>query len=316
MIVKINPAADADLMAIDASDITTVSIEGALSLDKIAILNTYLEKNRHINLVLVVDPGITGTGQSLANLDIIAQLDNLRYAKLLCFGAQSLESLEQLRGAATLELFRLNGFYKKNINLEPLLASTNLKVLELEYGIADKKQATIVNQLAGLRELKVSSLDAGQMQRNNVLTDLTVTNTLKQAATLAEVYPNITRFSISYAKGLESFDFLSSFENLEELSIGYTKKINHLPVLRKPQNIRSLAFLHTAAWTDLRQVFQYENLESLVVTEFTAIPVNDLDMLGELKQLKRVVFNYKKETDQQQFEEIARKYGWHTDFVN
>lgn len=315
MIVKINPAAEADLLAIDPLDITTVSIEGALSPAKIRILNTYLEKNGHINLVLVADPGITGTDGSLANLDIIAQLDNLRCLKLLCFGAQALESLEPLRGAAALELFRLSGSCKKNISLEPLLAATNLKVLELEYGIADKKQAAVVNQLTGLRELKVSTLDAGQMQPNLALTDLTVTNTLKQEAMLAAVYPNITRFSISYAKGLTSFDFLSSFEKLEEVSIGYTKKIGHLPPFKKPHNIRSLAFLHTTAWTDLQQVFQYEQLESLVVTEFTGIPVKELDKLGALKQLKRVVFNYKKEADQQQFEEIATKYGWRTDFL-
>ncbi|MET3879821.1 hypothetical protein [Chitinophaga sp. OAE865] len=315
MIVKINAVADADLLAMDALAITVVAIEGALSLDKIAILNQYLRKNGQITLVLVVDPGVPGKDRHFTNLDIIAQLDNFRYVKLLCTGGQPLESLEPLGRAGTLEMLRLNGFYKKDIGLEPLLASKGLRVLELEYGIADKQQSAVVNQLTGLHELKVSRLDAGQMKPNNGLTDLTVTNTLKQAAMLAAVYPHISRFSISYAKGVESFDFLTSFEKLEELSIGYTKKINHLPVTKNPQNIRSLAFLHTSAWTDLRQVFQYENLESLVVTEFTGIPVSEVSMLGELKKLKRVVLNFKKETDQQQFEEIAARYGWRTDIL-
>lgn len=315
MIVKINAVTDADLLAMDPLAITVVAIEGALSPGKITILNQYLRSNGQITLVLVVDPGIAGKETYFSNLDIIAQLDNFRYVKLLCFGGQPLESLEPLGRAGTLDMLRLNGAYKKNISLEPLLASRDIRVLELEYGIADKQQAAVVNQLTGLQELKVSSLDAGQMKLNNKLTDLTVTNTLKQAAMLAEVYPHISRFSISYAKGIESFDFLSSFEKLEELSIGYTKKINHLPVMKNPQNIRSLAFLHTPAPTDLRQVFQYENLESLVVTEFTGIPVAEVSMLGELKKLKRVVLNFKKETDQQQFEEIAGKYGWRTDLL-
>lgn len=315
MIVKINSVADADLLAIEPLAVAVIAIEGALSLDKIAILNQYLRKNGQITLVLVVDPGLAAKDGYFSNLDIIAQLDNFRYIKLLCSGGQPLESLEPLRGAATLEMLRLNGFYKKNISLEPLLASKNIRVLELEYGLADKQQAAVVNQLTGLQELKVSSLDAGQMKSNYALTDLTVTNTLKQAAMLAEVYPNISRFSISYAKGIESFDFLSSFEKLEELSFGYTKKIDHLPVIKNPQNIRSLAFLHTSAWTDLRQVFSYENLESLVVTEFTGIPVSEVSMLGELKKLERVVLHFKKEADQQQFEEIAGKYGWRTDLL-
>ncbi|MEI3800622.1 MULTISPECIES: hypothetical protein [unclassified Chitinophaga] len=315
MIIKINSTSSNDLLKIDPTEVRSVSIEGFLNGEKLDILNRFLDKNTQINLVLVIDPGQGEKKDLFTGLQVISQLDTIRNLKLLCFGSEPLENLEPLRGINSLELFQLSGNYNKKINLDPLLESKDVKVLELEYGLADKKQTQIISQFTKLGQLKVSTLDAGEMAVNSNLSLLTVTNTLKKPELISEAFPNLTNFSISYAKGLGSFDFLSRLQKLEQVSIGYTQKLTQLPKLANPANITSVTFLNTPNFNGIEQILEFENLESLMVNEFGSIPITDVTKLEKLKKLNRVVLHFKNESDQKQFEETALKNGWETDML-
>ncbi|MDR6785541.1 hypothetical protein ABIE26_004251 [Pedobacter africanus] len=314
MVIKINSASIDELANIDPAQVSSVSIEGYLSNEKLDILNQLLNTNTQINLVVVTDPGEPEKKDHFTGLQLISQLNNIRNLNVLCFGSQPLENLEPLRGIYNLEHFRLSGNYNKKIDLDPLLESKALKVLELEFGLADKKQYKIINQLTQLAQLKVSTLDVAAIMPNDRISELTVTNTLKNPELITAAFPNLSSFSISYAKGLESFDFLSSLKKLTQLSIGYTQKLNQLPKLANPENINSLIFLHTPNFKGIEQVLAFENLESLAINEFDSIPVGEVAKLEKLKKLKRVVLNFKKDPDQEQFEQLALKSGWKTDF--
>jgi len=315
MVIKINSASTDDLSNINPMEIRSVSIEGYTNSEKLDLLNQFLSKNGKINLVVVMDPGEPEKKDHLTGPQLISQLKNIRNLKLLCFGSQPLENLEPLSSINSLEHFQLSGNYNKKINLDPLVESKALKFLELEFGLADKKQYKIINQLSQLTQLKVSTLDAAAITPNDRLAELTITNTLKNPELIPAAFLNLSSFSISYAKGLESFDFLSGLKKLTQLSIGYTQKLSQLPKLANPENISSLTFLHTPNFKGIQQILGFENLESLVVNEFDSIPVTEVAKLEKLRKLKRVVLNFKKDPDQEQFEQLALKSGWKTDLL-
>jgi len=315
MVIKINSASITDLLNINPMEVRSVSIEGYTNSEKLDILNQLLARNTQINLVVVIEPEQPEKKDQCTALQLINQLKNIKNLKLLCFGSQPLENLEPLRGINSLEHFQLSGNYNKKINLDPLLESKELKALELEFGLADKKQYKIINQLTQLAQLKVSTLDAAEITPSDRRSELTITNTLKNPELLARAFPNLSSFSISYAKGLESFDFLSSLKKLKELSIGYTQKLSQLPKLANPANIDSLTFLHTPNFKDLEQILGFENLESLTINEFDSVWVTDVTKLEKLKKLKSIILNFKKDSDQERFEQLALKNGWKTDLL-
>lgn len=312
MIIKINAVSSNDLLKIDVAAISAVSLEGYLDSEKLDILLQLLNRNRQINLVVVADPGLTEKKGMFTGLQILSQLPSLRNLKLLNFGSEPLENLEPMRSLTNLELFQLSGNYNKKISLDPLLEAKDLKVLELEFGLADKKQCKVINQLTKLAQLKLSALDAAEMTVNENLTHLSITNTLKSPDLVPRTFPNLSSFSISYAKGLESFDFLSPLKKLTQLSISYTQKLIGLPKLSDPANIRTLSLLNTPHFNGIEQLQDLENLESLTINEFDRIPITKVPELGKLKNLKTLVLNFKNDADQEQFEKLALKNKWRT----
>ncbi len=242
-------------------------------------------------------------------------MTGVKHLILLCFASEALDNLDELAGIDTLESFRLGGMYNKKIDLAPIHNSKGLKDFELEYGLADKKQISFINGLKQLQRLKVSTLDAKSMTGNAGLKTLEITNTLKNPDLLQGIYPNLNKFSISYAKGIDSFDFLSPLEALETLSIGYTNKLSTLPRLAHPQQLKSLTLINTASFDDLEGILRHKNLESLAITEYALIPLKKSASWKALKKLKRVYLTFETEKEDQQFETLAKKNGWITDML-
>jgi hypothetical protein len=118
------------------------------------------------------------------------------------------------------------------------------------------------------------------------------------------------KFSFSHAKGMQSFDFISTFKSLEELSVGYTTKLVKLPQVANPKKIKSLALINTPKFNDMEGILQYENLEKFVMNEHTVIPFEEITKLEKLKKLKKVYLNFKKESDHRLFEELVHRNGW------
>lgn len=310
MILHLHKTEPEALTQITPSQISTVFIEIAISNEKLTFLKQFLVENDRINIVLTVDPDAVKKSGWSHNLQIVAGLENVRHLTILCFSSSVLEDLDELKGIRSLVSFKLAGAYNKKIDLGPLQESKGIETLELEYGLADKRQVTFVNGLEKLKKLTVSVLDAGLMQHNPHLSEIKVNNTLKNADQLARVYPNLETFGISYAKGLDNLDFLGAFKHLTSLSIGYIKKLNRLPAIFSSENMSTLTLINTPDFNDMEGILKCRNLESLCISGFSGIPFHQFLQLEGLEKLKRVHLGFKEEAENRRFEELAGRKGW------
>ncbi|MEZ2442784.1 hypothetical protein AB6805_13765 [Chitinophaga sp. RCC_12] len=312
MFLKADKYSAEQLTEIDASSVRSITIESSIEKGKIGPMKKLLQANQDLRIVLVVDPAIQERNGCYNNLDIAAAIGNLKHLSVLAFASTPLDNISQLEGLTELKTFRLSGAYKKDIDLRPLATAANIEELEMEYGLAGPKQAFFVNNLHRLRSLKVSVLDLKQVHLSSVLTELTVSNTLKSPELLSSVLPGVKSFSINYAKGIDTFDFIAQLKGLESLQIGYSSKLRRLPEMQMPSTLKHLSLISTKQFDHLDSILQFENLEELRITEPTQVPLPDFKELKDLRHLKRVNIVFKTEPEDLAFAEMAKTNGWTT----
>jgi|GEM_PF-2102597 len=310
MILKAEKYRIDELSKLDAGNIHAISIENIIERGKAEAIKKLLQVNKAIRMVLIVDPAVQGSHEKYSNLDIINVLGDLKHLSILAFGSNTLENIKPLEGLNTLETFRLSGAYKKDIDLKPLVNARAIKDLELEYGLSGKHQLTFVNNLTHLYRLKVSVLDLHQISVNTGLEQLTVSNTLKSPDHLSTIFPGLKSFTINYAKGITSFEFISQINNLESLQIGHTSKLIRLPAMRLSSVLKSLSLVNTKQFDDMESILQFDKLTELKITEPTQIPFSHFNRLKELKHLEKVHVVFKTESEDRAFAKLGQENGW------
>lgn len=310
MIIDANKVTLTDLQTVDAASVQSIAVENVIEKDKATEIARLLTVNANIKIVVVIDQPLSAGAGKYTHLEIVEALDHVRRLALLVFSSEKLENIEPLSGLTNLVSFELKGNYKKDLSLLPIQKALGLKELELEYGLSGKKQADFVNTLQQLERLKVSTLDLAQLVPNKNLVDLEVTNTLKNGDKLGALFPSLKQFKIDYAKGVETFDFLSALPALEQLTIGYTKKLVNLPTLANPAGLKRLALINTSEFADMDGILSLKNLSALKVNTPVNIPVAGFERLEQLESLHEVYVVFKTEEEDDTFAQLAEKKGW------
>lgn len=314
MVIKAEKYSREELSKLDPARIAVISIEAAIDKEKVGAIKELLQANNEIRIVLVVDPGVPDNQEKYSNLAIVEVLGDIRHLAILAFGSEQLQDIGLLNGLKNLVSFRLDGYYKKDMDLAPLANATDIEELELEFGLAGAKQVLFVSSLARLQHLKLSVLDLKKVSIHDGLESLIITNTIKNAELLATVCPRLRKLSINKAVGLEDFGFITPLHNLQHLQIGHTNKLMSIPKLEKPDQLKSLQLVNTKQFEDMESLLQFSNLEELKITEPTKMPISEFSRLKEIKSLKRMYAAFATESEDETFGEMAAENGWQFKF--
>ncbi|MDF2479410.1 MAG: hypothetical protein K0S24_4893 [Sphingobacterium sp.] len=310
MVLNAGKISVSELLEIDANQVTAVTIECTLEKEKAEIIKRILQLNEDIGVIFVLDPAANKGPESFQNTGVLNILGNIKHIALLAFGSEQLAGLEMLDGLSCLESFRLQGNYKKNIDLRPIVNCTGIKSLELEYGISGAQQEKFVSSLPLLESLKASVVDLAKINPNPELEQLTITDTLKSPELLASIFRRLKMLTLSKAKGIDSFDFISSLKGLESLQIGHTSKLISLPKMGDPLILRSLHLVATKQFADMESILQFKQLEELKITEPTRVEQSEFIKLKDIRSLKKVYAVFQTETEDIAFRQMAEETGW------
>ncbi|MDR2272059.1 MAG: hypothetical protein LBF27_14230 [Sphingobacterium sp.] len=310
MVVKAEKYSAEEISKFDPASIAVISIETTIDKVKVGAIKELLQKNNDIRIVLVVDPAETGNDEKYSNLAIVETLGDLKHLAVLAFGSEQLQDIRLLSGLKSLVSFRLDGNYKKDMDLAPLANATGIEELELEFGPAGAKQISFVSGLAHLRHLKASVLDLKKAVLNDGLESLIITNTIKNPELLATICPQLSKLAINKVVGVEAFDFITPLHNLRNLQIGHTNKLISMPKMERPMELRSLHLVNTRQFEDMESLMQFNNLEELKITEPTKMTITEFSRLKELKSLKKVYAVFQTESEDNAFQQMAEQTGW------
>ncbi|MDR3007437.1 MAG: hypothetical protein LBV59_05850 [Sphingobacterium sp.] len=288
MILDINKLSEADIRQFPGIEVISVSIEGGITRVKLDQVARLIKENDAIKLVLVAEQSAELKEGQISDLNILDGVPHLRHLAILAFGDKRLETLKGVEHLKNLISFSLQGFYKKDIDLRLLQNADAIERLELEFGISGERQLDFVNTLSNLKELKVSTIDLSEMRLNRHLKTLKVNNTLKHPELLPMVFPGLKSLIIHFAKGLTSFDFLSSIPSLENLTIGDTKKLFSLPQLENAYKITSLTLSNVSNFNNWTSIFQLSNLVELNILGPSKISKEEVLKFESLPNLKHV----------------------------
>lgn len=314
MVIKAEKYSAEEISKFDPASIAVISIETTIDKVKVGAIKDLLEENKDIRIVLVVDPAETGNNEKYSNLAIVEALGDLKHLAVLAFGSEQLQDLRLLDGLKSLISFRLDGNYKKDIDLGPLSNATGIEKLELEFGPSGPKQMSFVSRLTRLRYLKASVLDLKKVALNDGLESLIITNTIKSPELLATACPQLIKLAINKAVGLETFDFIAALHKLQSLQIGHSNKLINMPKMESPQELKSLHLVNTKQFEDMESLLQFSNLEELKITEPTKMVVSAFARLKELKSLRRVYAVFPTESGEERFSQMTEENHWQFKF--
>jgi len=310
MVIKAERYSTEDLLKVQAVKVSVISIEASIESEKLHAIKKLLQANSEIRIVLIVDPATSASEGKYSNLEIIRPLGEINHLTILAFGSAALQDLNLLEGLTKLVSFRLDGNYKKDIDLGPLKNATGIEELELEFGLSGAKQIAFVNDLAYLRRIRVSALDLKAVPLNYGVEELIITNTLKSPELLASIFPRLKMLTISKAKGIDSFDFIALLKGLQSLQIGHTSKLTNLPKMDDPLRLRSLHLVAVKQFDDLESILQFKQLEELKITEPTRMELSEFIKLKDIRSLKKVYAVFPTEAEDRAFQQMATQIGW------
>jgi len=314
MVIKAEKYKTEELSKADPASIAVISIETTIDKQKAEVIKGLLRKNSEIRIVLVIDPGVPDNQEKYSNLAIVEALGDIRHLAVLAFGSEQLLDIRLMSGVKNLVSFRLDGNYKKDMDLAPLANATGIEELELEFGLAGAMQVSFVSSLSHLRHLKASVLDLQKISLHEGLESLIITNKIKNPELLAKACPGLKKLSINKAVGVEDFGFIAPLHNLQALQIGHTNKLLSMPKLEKPLVLRSLHLVNTKQFEDMESLLQFGNLEELKITEPTKMAISEFSRLKDIKSLKKVYAVFPTESEDETFGQMAAENGWQFKF--
>lgn len=314
MVIKAEKYSREELSKVDPASIAVISIETTIDKEKAGVINELLQINSEIRIVIVIDPSVSNDQEKYSNLAIVEVLGDLKHLAVLAFGSEQLQDIRLLSELKNLVSFRLDGYYKKDMDLAPLANATGIEELELEFGMAGAKQVSFVGGLSRLRHLKASVLDLKKVSLHDGLESLIITNTIKHPELLAASCPRLIKLSVNKAVGVADFGFIAPLHNLQALQIGHTNKLVSMPKLEKPMVLRSLHLVNTKQFEHMESLLQFSNLQELKITEPTKMPISEFSRLKDIKSLKRVYAVFPTESEDETFGQMAAENGWQFKF--
>lgn len=305
--IEINEIGQLELVPYSQQIIVTIPIKAEK--EKLIFLESLLELNNEIKVVLVVDSKQTSDNKFIKNLEVLRFIPSLRFLTVLSNSSVRLENINEISFLRELISFKLGGFYKRSLDLFPIDRFVKINELELESGLT-KSQHNIIDKFSGLISLKVQELDMSLLSEKKELISLMVNKSIKHEVMIPSLFPKVKEIKLVNCRGVTDFSFLNGCLKLEKLSLSYMNQINSFPKLNHLKNIVQIEMLAATKIGNIENLLFFENLQNLIITDISFLTPEDFLILSSLKKLKVVYTRFKKKEDNEKFIEICEKFNW------